>query len=179
MRRQIRRPGPPLALSRVSFLPGTTAFPAAEFSLGSVFQGYYVEAGLGELLKYVNGSSQNGVFADSRLVYAKFVFPPNTTNVPLGVDILLMGFPQLDTAGGTMVGHTTKFLSLTNSTNVNCRLPPAVRQQFIADPATNRAMKFRIQFRYYAAKPSTAAVLPVVTVELRFRQQPIQTVIVA
>lgn len=166
-----------MALARLSFLPGTTKFPAREFTAGTGFQGYAVEADFRDLLGYAGSKPQNTIAADSRLAFLRIVLPPNTTNVPLGCDILLKGFTQLD-AGGTVVGRTTRFLSLTNSTAINCRLPPAVRQQYIHNPETSTSTILVVHFRYYADKPSTAAVLPVVTAEMRFLQQPIETYIV-
>lgn len=176
-RRQIRRPGPPLAVARVSFMPGTTSFRATEYTIRSDFQGYQCEVPLKSLLEYKGDSSQNILFADSRLVSFRVVLPPNTTNVPLGCDVLLKGFPLLDSPEGTVVGRTTRFLSLMTSTVINCRLPPAVRQQYINSPEFDTSHVILIRFRYYADKPSTAATLPAVTLEMKFRQQPIETYI--
>lgn len=176
-RRQTRRPGPPLAVARVSFMPGTTNFRATEYTLRGEFQGYECEVPFKSLLTYKGVSSQNIIFADSRLVSFRIVLPPNTTNVPLGCDVLLKGFSLLATKEGTVVGRTTRFLSLMTSTAINCRLPPAVRQQFIDNPEFDTAHAILVRFRYYADQPSTAATLPAVTVEMKFRQQPIETYI--
>lgn len=182
-RRQLRRPGPPLSVVRVSFLPGSTNFALQKY--GSPFQGFGIDVPFNQLLAFSPASSsQNVIVADSRLVFLRVILPPtgitsaSGTAPALGVDVLMKGFPQLDT-DGTVVGHTNRFLSTTHSTTVNCRLPPSVTQFFIGRPETDSKIKLRIQFRYYEDEPSTQTRLgiPPVTVEMKFRQQPIETMI--
>lgn len=171
-RRQSRRLGLPPVVARVSFHPGSTDFPVQAF--GNPFQGYESVVGFNHLLPATG--PQNRLEADSRLVFLRFVLPPNDSKVPLGVDVLVKGFPNT-ASQGTMVGRTSRFLSKTTSTVVNCRLPPAVTQYWIESPFTESQAYIVFRFRYYADAPTTAAILPFVTVEMRFQQQPLETVI--
>lgn len=177
-RRQLRRPGPPLSVVRVSFVPG-----AANFALqlyGSPVQGYGIDLPFSQLLAFSPASSsQNVIVADSRLVYLQVVLAPNDTNQPLGVDVLLKGFPQLDT-DGTVVGRTTAFMSTVHSTTIRCRLPPGVVQYFIGRPETDSQIFVRLQFRYYSSKPPTSGsnpIMPACAFMMKFRQQPIETML--
>lgn len=176
-RRQIRRPGPPLSVVRVSFVPGATNFALQIY--GSPAQGLGIDVPFSQLLAFTPASSsQNVIVADSRLVYLQVVLAPNATTEPLGVDVLLKGFPQLDT-DGTVVGRTSAFMSTTHSTTIRCRLPPGVVQYFIGRPETDSQIFVRLQFRYYSDKPPTASnyVMPAVALMMKFRQQPIETMV--
>lgn len=177
-RRQIRRPGPPLSVVRVSFIPGATNFALQLY--GSPFQGFGIDVPFSQLLAFTPASSsQNVIVADSRLVFLQVVLAPNSLPDPVGVDVLLKGFPQLD-SDGTVVGRTTSFISTVNSTRINCRLPPSVTQYFIGRPETDSSIFVRLQYRYYIEKPPTAPdryVMPVATLHMKFRQQPIETMV--
>lgn len=177
-RRQLRRPGPPLSVVRVSFVPG-----AANFALqiyGSPVQGFGIDVPFSQLLAFTPASSsQNVIVADSRLVFLQAVIAPNNTGEALGLDILLKGFPQLDT-DGTVVGRTSAFMSTVRSSTIRCRLPPGVVQHFIGRPEAAASLFVRFQFRYYSDKPpspTSNANMPAVALMMKFRQQPIETMV--
>lgn len=175
MRRRSRRLSPALAVARYSIQPGTRNFPAVAINTNGVFQGYSIDIKLDKLLNAPT-TVQDQLRADARLVFLRVVLPPNTTAVPLGVDIIAVGFPNLP-SDGTVVGRTSRFLSTTNSTFVNCRLPAAVKQ-FWMQPYAGGSHYFQIRIRYYAEEPSAPAVLPYMTFEFKFHEQPIETFIV-
>lgn len=170
-KRQFRRLGPPPLVARVSFHPGSRSFTANEF--GNPFQGYSVVAKFQALLLGSDFAYQS----EARLVFLRVVLPPNTTGVPLGLDVLVKGFPNVPSEG-LMVGRTSRFLSTVNSTTVSCRLPIAVTQTWLY-PRSDEQHQLLFHLRYYADKPTTAAILPHITLELRFQQQPLQTHIAA
>lgn len=176
--RRPRRAGPRGKPVRVQFSLGSTNFPVLtpDYSINGVSQGFRFEIPLKKLMPPKDSTDgkipQDTIKADSRLVALKLILPPIGDAKASGFDILIKGVPNMPDTG-TMIGRTNHFLSTTKATYITCRLPLAVTSFYIKEPYFS---DITIILQHRVVSSSSKDHLDVIA-ELRFAEQPIETLV--
>lgn len=178
-----RRAGPRAGkLVRVQFQAGGTKFPLSSNVINGVDQGNRFIVPLSKIMPPQDPTGgggfipQDAIRADSRLVGIKIIFPPIGNAQPSGFDVLVRGVPNMPKLGA-LVGRTRQWLDRNKASFLTCRLPRAVTSYYIEDPyASPVELVFQQRIALSSGEPSTNDFPPMV-LELRFHEQPIETLV--